>query len=253
MSNILSFNERFDAIVCLGGLIPEISFFNYFEAKENNCLFDRSLDKSLDENLKENLKQLSIPLIAADGAINSLVDINILPSHLIGDIDSTNLDILKANSKNLHFFHISEQDTNDFEKCLKFVKLNNFQNILIIGFNGGLLEHVLNNWSVLAKYADQLNMCIYEHNRYAFVLSENIQEKIHFEFKQKETISLIPQCKVRLESENFVWDLKNEELEIGVREGARNIAKEENISIKIISGSLLLFCDARLPFAPVIK
>jgi hypothetical protein len=47
-----------------------------------------------------------------------------------------------------------------------------------------------------------------------------------------------------------MWELNNEILELGVREGARNIAIKQDISLIISEGELLLFLDDRLPNAP---
>jgi thiamine pyrophosphokinase len=68
-----------------------------------------------------------------------------------------------------------------------------------------------------------------------------------------ETISLIPQPIAFLKTKNLQWELNNEALELGVREGARNRAISDEIEIKIISGEILLFVNARLPFAPLFE
>ncbi|MFN3306463.1 MAG: hypothetical protein ACK42Z_04675, partial [Candidatus Kapaibacteriota bacterium] len=63
-----------------------------------------------------------------------------------------------------------------------------------------------------------------------------------------EMISIIPQPRAILRTSNLQWSLNNEVLEIGVREGARNIATDTKIIIEILEGSILLFFNARLPF-----
>lgn len=62
-----------------------------------------------------------------------------------------------------------------------------------------------------------------------------------------EMISIIPQPFVKLSTKNLLWNLNNETLELGSREGARNVATDNYISINILEGSILLFIDARLP------
>lgn len=188
-----------------------------------------------------------IIIIAADGAYNKLFDLNIIPNYVIGDLDSIESNYLITNELhnfNTEFIKLEEQETNDFEKCLNFIFDNNFRNVLVIGLDGGLLEHTLNNWSVFTKFASKLNLIAYSSERYAFTISN----EININLKENEIVSLIPINKCKLTTKNLKWELNSEYLEIGFREGARNVTLSKEISIKIEEGSLLFFCDERLPF-----
>jgi len=77
-----------------------------------------------------------------------------------------------------------------------------------------------------------------------------IDESITINVKIGEIISIIPQSTALLKTKNLNWELNNELLELGVREGARNQAIDSQIDIDILSGSILLFIDEHLPFAP---
>ncbi len=208
-------NIDFDAILCLNG---EISHFEYINESKGR-------------------------IYCADGAANKLIEQNIIPDYIIGDLDSINYNHLSLNYPNINFHKFNSQETNDFEKCLKFLKKLNKINILLFGMQGGELEHTLNNWSVLKRYSNQLNLIVLHNDRYAFVVKQNIEIIL----KKNETISIIPQTTCTLKTRGLVWNLNNETLELGKREGARNSVKSQSVAIELIEGEYLLFIDSRYP------
>lgn len=213
----LVFNDRFDCIISLNAESPPLGFFLNF---------------------------LDIPLIAADGGAIKLFNLGVLPDFVVGDLDTFNkysLDEFFINSKIL--FQPS-QEINDFEKALLFAIENKFHNVLVTGFHGGLLEHTLNNWSVLNKFSEKLNLCVYDKGRYAIPLNCSFE----LDTNQNEVISLIPQPQAILSTWNLKWNLNKEVLTLGIREGARNVAIGRSVRIELSSGSILLIIDARLPF-----
>lgn len=219
LNKIIFNNNKFDGLICLNGNIPNRDFFT-------------------------NLN--GIPIIAADGAADYLHKANIIPKYIVGDMDSISPNTLNFFFERTNFLHISDQETNDFEKAVNHAMCINLKNLLIVGINGGLYEHALNNWSVLAKLSKQTNLCILDDNRYAFSISKSTEIKL----TKGEIVSIIPQTKVKLITKNLKWNLNSEILELGVREGARNIAISENVSLEVIEGDALIFIDSRFPFAP---
>ena len=217
----IEFGSRiFDAIICLDADLPSIEFFDNFK---------------------------NIPILAADGAAIRLYEMGITADYVIGDLDTFFISPIFNTFAQSKIIHETEQDTNDFEKTLNFARTKKYENLLIIGFHGGLLEHTLNNWSVFIRFAKKLNLCIYDKNRYALLIEQSIKLAV----KKDEIISIIPQPKAIITTKNLYWSLNNEPLELGKREGARNIAISDYIEIYIHSGELLLFLDSRLPFSPV--
>ncbi len=217
---IIEFKDRFfDCIVCLNSNLPSIRFFKKFK---------------------------NIKILAADGAAIKLYKKGIIADFVIGDLDSFKQSKVIESYSNEKVIYDESQETNDFQKVLDFAIKKGFQNILVVGFHGGELEHTLNNCSILFKYKKLLNLCVYDKNRYAIPIDESVE----LNCKTGEIISLIPLQKTIIQTQNLKWELKNEILELGVREGARNIATANSIFLNIKNGSLLLFFDARLPFAP---
>ncbi len=212
----ISFNNKFDACIILNADYPELNFFD---------------------------KVTDIPIIAADGAANRMLKENRRIDYIIGDLDSLdqNLEV----PSNIKLIQIKDQETNDFEKALRFCLDNNYTKVLVAGFHGGELEHSLNNWSVFTRFSKVLDLCIFDKGRYGFSVRENVTIDSH----EGETVSLIPQCSCTLSTSKLKWELNNEELAIGVREGARNVSLAECFSLTIYQGELIVFVDAKLPFA----
>jgi len=210
-------NKGFDAILCLNG---EISHFEYIA--ENKC-----------------------KIYCADGAANTLISNNIIPDYIIGDLDSVNVNEIKTRSNDIKIIEKPSQEKNDFEKVLDFLISKDKKNILIFGFQGGELEHTLNNWSVLKKFAKHLNIIILHNDRYAIPIHKSIE----IELKANETISIIPQATCNIKTKGLKWELDNETLELGTREGARNITTSSTIKIDLNSGEYLLFIDSRYPYS----
>ncbi len=212
----LRFNKIFDACIILNADYPEVNFFEKVEG---------------------------IPIIAADGAANRMLKENRQIDYIIGDLDS--LDSQLEIPSNIELIKIKDQETNDFEKALRFCIDNKFKKVLIAGFHGGELEHSLNNWSVFTRFSKKLDLCIFDKGRYGF----SVRENVGIESVQDETISLIPQCSCRLSTTNLKWELNNDLLEIGKREGARNVSLSNSFTLQIHDGELIVFLNERLPYS----
>lgn len=216
MNEYIFKNKKFDLAICLNGEIPSKEIFDLLDG---------------------------IPLIAADGAYNALHRLDIHPMAIVGDMDSVEC---MHDGEQTNFIKVDSQETNDFEKCIQYIVGKGYENILIIGFTGGLLEHTLNNTSVLMKYTSKFDFTIYHQGRYSFLVEHSSQ----FQVEPDELVSLIPYPIVKLTTNNLKWELDKEFLELGTREGARNIATSDSFSLEIYSGKCFVFINSRLPLCP---
>lgn len=215
--NLITFvEERFDAVVCLNTLYPEID------------LIKRLID---------------VPILAADGAAIYLLESKITPNFVIGDLDSFFKNDISHLFPKDRLIYLPDQETNDFEKTLNFARQNNYYNIIVFGIHGGEYEHSLNNWSVLSKYSDIMNIVVYDLKRYGICISRNSR----IETVPGETISLIPKGYAKITTEGLQWNLKDELLALGIREGARNLALGSFVNLDISDGELFVFLNSRFP------
>jgi len=219
MTNLFFTEHGFDAIVVLHGDLPEAD------------VMERMAD---------------MPFIAADGAANMLVRHGIIPEYVVGDLDSVTVDTLEAIHGVSELVVEPDQESNDFEKALRFAEGQLWKRLLILGMHGGDLEHTLNNWSVLMRYGRAMALCAYDRGRYAIPVFSSFSHAPN----AQELLSLIPQPMARLTTQGLQWELQDEPLQLGAREGARNRAVADDVHVTIHDGSLLFICDARLPSAP---
>lgn len=215
----IEFNDSYDAIIALNANLPDKKFFDTFA---------------------------NIPLICADGAAVNVLRIGVKPVKVVGDLDSFYSDEISKTLDKSQIIYDPDQEKNDFEKAINYCNSVGYENILIVGIHGGEYEHSLNNWSVFTKYSRNNNLVVYDKSRYGF----NISDSISIDTLKDEIVSLIPVGKAKLTTDNLKWELNNEVLELGKREGARNKSNGEMVKITIHEGELIFFFNARLPYAP---
>jgi thiamine pyrophosphokinase len=209
-----------DALVCLNGILPSSDTFFF-------------------------LRSQNLPILAADGAANSLRQQKIIPQYIIGDLDSLSADTDHWQQQKVQIVRVDDQNSTDFEKCLEFALSQGWKNILVCGMHGGELDHTLNNWSIVMRYGKRMNLAIYDAGKMGIPLYE-FHQSVHFSIQAGTMISLIPQPFARLTTCGLQWELTNEVLALGEREGARNRAVQEAATIIIHSGSLFVMVDAIL-------
>ncbi|MBI2794597.1 MAG: thiamine diphosphokinase [Ignavibacteria bacterium] len=210
-----------DAVVCLNGVIPDVEVFSAFA---------------------------SMPLIAADGAIVPISELGISAEFIVGDLDSVPQELLAEVKGISEIIHDPDQNSNDFEKALRFASAQLWNRLMVVGMHGGDLEHTLNNWSVLMRYAQSMEIIVHEMNRVAIPIFSSFT----FSPNENEILSLVPQPHARISTRGLVWNLNDEELSLGTRTSARNRSHADVVEVTLHEGSLLFFCDARLPLTPII-
>ncbi len=190
------------------------------------------------------LKDMDSDIYATDGAANILLDNGYIPEAIIGDMDSIDESLIKKHRyPSRKMIEIPDQNSNDFEKALRFIQSRGVKYLTVFGFTGGQLEHTLNNWSVLAKYANVINMQVINSDRSCMM----IDNSIILSTEPNEKISIIPFGEAQLSTKGLKWDLDREYLILGIREGASNIAMGEEVEINLIKGKVLLFKDYCFP------
>ena len=200
------------------------------------------LNGTISDNDIASLRHINCVMIAADGAANTLIANNIVPHFIVGDMDSVNKDIITFHCQLSQFINIKNQEQYDFEKCLDFCIKNGFNNIMVYGMNGGLLDHTLNNWSIFIKYSDKLNLFSYVLGQIGVL----IRNDIVIDAIEDSIISIIPSPTATLTSKGLEWNLNNTRLELGSKEGARNKSISKKVEIQLHSGKYMLFYTIKL-------
>ena len=202
-------------------------------------ILNGDLNKNLVKQfIRKNKPRNSFCLIAADGSSNNLFKYKIVPDYIIGDLDSSSRTSLNYFSKKgSEIVKINEQDHNDFEKCLIFSTKKNYNNIVVLGYGGGRIDHLINNLSVLNKYSSKCRIKLLDES-YEII---KINKSIKFIYKQNEPVSLIALPKASgIKTKGLKYKLNLETLEFGKREGALNNSTSKSIKVEYKTGSLFI-------------
>lgn len=179
-------------------------------------------------------------MIAADGGTRHLLALDLLPSVVIGDLDS--LDpadhrTLQENQTEI-IQHPEDKDATDLELALNYVLDLGYRNIRLVAALGGRLDQTLANLSLLANPSlAELNVRIDDGVEEAFFIRR--QAQIHG--RAGETVSLIPWGGdvTGIRTEGLRWPLHGETLYAYKTRGISNEILSEEARINIKSGLLL--------------
>ena len=148
------------------------------------------------EELFKEVYDNEIPIIAADGGVNFLIEKNISPELVIGDLDS----VSKQKIQNIEpekIIRISEQDSTDLEKVL----FNTQSPLTIgIGFLGAQIDHELAALSALVKFSHKKIIFIGEHD-IVFLVPPSFSLRSFNGMR----VSLYPLDEVKVHSDGLKW------------------------------------------------
>lgn len=210
--------------------------------RKDNCLIclNGELKKSLiSEILHQNPQRNAYSIIAADGVSSKLLNYKIQPDIIIGDMDSLNSSIIQIfKRKDVRILKIPDQESNDFEKSVVYAVKNGFKNILVVGYNGKRTDHEINNFNVIIKFRKKCNIKLLD-TEFEIQL---LPFKSEFRYKKGKPISLFAfPAASGITTKGLMFQLRNEKLELGGRQGALNKASDNRIKINFKSGTLLIF------------
>ena len=175
-------------------------------------------------------------IIAADGGANILLDVGIMPTVVVGDLDSFNT----PEKYPFEIIRDADQETNDLEKALGYALEQGAGECVVLGALGLRMDHALKNLSALQKFDDQFTHLMYRDDRQSVFVLPRVYEGT---YDTGTVISLFPiSGKVEgIVTKGLAYPLNNEVLENGIRDGSSNHTIEEHIRITYSSGVLLAF------------
>jgi thiamine pyrophosphokinase len=188
---------------------------------------------------KLRLKKHYDLIVAADGGASAALQIGYSPDVVIGDLDSIT-DELRENLSTAQFLFRPSQEINDLHKALDFCLLAGAQSIDLIGITGKRFDHSLNNFSVLCHFDQLMTLNIFDTHGQIYI----VRDQIELTGFAGQTVSLIPIGEVSgIQTTGLKWQLNDETLAFGVREGCSNELLATTATITIQSGILLVFVN----------
>ena len=164
-------------------------------------------------------------IICVDNGYEIVQKLNIVPSVLIGDLDSVNLDSV---NQNVEVVKKENQNLSDLEKALNYCIEKNFTKIYLIGSTGLRDDHNLANLMLITDFIEKLDITVlsdeYEINA--------IKGKMKFSCKKGTQISLISiDANNQVTTNGLKYNLNNEALRSS-SQGLSNLVTEDNFSIE---------------------
>jgi thiamine pyrophosphokinase len=190
------------SILCLNGNLPASSFFH----------------------------NLNLPIIAADGAANSLHQLGISPKIIIGDLDSVTTAIREKNN----VLYCPDQSSSDFQKSLHYLKENALLPSIIVGISGGYLDHILNNINIFLE----TDSVLYAPPILGYVLKEETSKVFSLPIDTKISLMGFPSASIT--SNGLKWELTEFTLSFPGNNSCFNRTLEPTVQIHIHQGSALI-------------
>lgn len=193
-------DKKYRAILCLNGDLPEKAFF-----------------------------ARRVPVIAADGAANKLAAIQIKPDMIIGDMDSVD----HAHLSDTPHLHDPDQSSSDFQKSLHYLQKNDLLPAIIVGVNGGHLDHILNNVNLML----QTDSLIYSPPVIGITIKGGEKRILTLAAGTKISLLGLPQAIVT--SKGLKWELTSHQLAFPGNTSCFNRAHRDDVEIEVHSGNVL--------------
>ncbi|KXK56641.1 MAG: thiamine diphosphokinase [Chlorobi bacterium] len=172
------------------------------------------------------------PIVAADGAGLVAVGRGLIPNVVIGDLDSVGPRRATLQRHGVQIIERPSQEENDFEKGLHWLIEQGETVVTVMGISGGLVDHTLNNFSIVAKFAHRLQLQFVDERSLGIVVVGNLE----WATTPGQRISIIPLPSALLTTTGLRWELANEQLAIGQREGGSNKAIGDWIRVEVHQG-----------------
>lgn len=192
-------DDSYKSILCLNGSITEFSF----------------------------LQTTKLPIIAADGAGNTLMQHGIKPDLVIGDLDS----LCPAIAQDVKTKYEPCQNSSDFQKALKHLEQKDLLPTIILGMHGGFIDHILNN----------INIFIASNNVFYAppVIGYVVKEEKSFSFPLNTKVSLMGIPSSVVTTQGLKWELDQSLLTFPGANSCFNRTITKTISINVHQGNVL--------------
>ena len=171
-------------------------------------------------------------VVAADGAAVAAVENGVTPDAVIGDLDSVGGQRTNLEELGVTVIERPSQEENDFEKSLKWLIEQGETTVTIAGIGGGMIDHTLNNFSIVAKFAHKLQLRFLHEGSVGTVVVGDAPIPAVPGLR----VSIIPLPAATITTIGLAWELSNQQLAIGQREGASNMAVANLVSVRVHHG-----------------
>jgi len=174
-------------------------------------------------------------IICCDGAARSLLAFGIEPFAIVGDCDSLNQEIFDRYGERI--FKDTDQESNDLTKAVRWCSERGYKDIVIIGATGKREDHTIGNISLLAEYAQFMNVKMITDTGVFYPVIED--SKFDSSPGQQVSIfSIIPETEIT--SSGLLYPLNRRKLK-NWWEATLNEATGDYFELKFEDGQVIVF------------
>ena len=145
----------------------------------------------------ETVRESGHRVVAADGGALRCIEAGVLPDAVIGDLDSLADGMRAIPADRIH--RIAEQDTTDFDKCLRSVSA---PLVLAYGVSGPRLDHTLAVFTALVQHSERRVVVVG-----AADLVFHAPTRLALDLAPGTRLSLFPMAPVTGRSEGLRWPI----------------------------------------------
>ena len=178
-------------------------------------------------------------VVATDRAAERISALGVNPDVIVGDLDTADPEyVAKAKeSSQTVVLHNPDQDKNDCEKGLQYLVDNGADEIFVMGISGGMVDHILNNFSILTRFAAECTIQTVQDNCVGYFITD----KLSINTNSGERVSIIPMPGAQVTTKGLRWDIDGEVIAWAFREGASNMAVSDKVEVSVQNGTVILF------------
>ncbi len=193
--------------------------------------------------LKTALSRENSALVGVDGGSNYILELDIIPDIVLGDLDSMSPEhkrLLEQNWVNIFQFS-EEKDETDLELALLYIVENPQWTdcpIEIFGAYGGRFDHEIANLMLLTHPAlIDRDIRLKSPNQTSFLITD----KVEINGRAGDLVSLIPlkgDSKIK-STEHLKWELNGSTLKFGPARGVSNVMTASQSTVEVETGIVL--------------
>ncbi|MFD3156513.1 thiamine diphosphokinase [Haloimpatiens sp. FM7330] len=190
--------------------------------------------------LRKEIKNSNF-IICADSGANCLYEYRICPDLLLGDFDSINEDVLKdfKKGKCKIIQHPTQKDFTDSESALNEAIRLKPNEIVLLGFTGTRIDHMLGNLGLLIKCL-KLDIKAYIKDEHNIITLVNKGVKLQAECGTIVSFQAYSDIVENLSIKGAKYPLCNYDLRLGDSLTVSNEFLHNEISVDFSSGNLLI-------------
>ena len=176
-------------------------------------------------------------VICCDGAVGKLQECQLVPSVIIGDMDSISRELKHKYADRI--VEISEQETNDLTKAINWAADNDTQELVLLGAAGKRIDHTIGNASLLAEHCGLMNLMMVTDEGFLVPVTETTT----FSSRPGQQISVFSlNNDTRYTSRGLKYPLDNTQLS-SWWSGSLNEAVSDSFTLELDSGTTLVYLD----------